>query len=484
MSAMTKAKYGVAVLGIILLLAAVFVLMPLRKALADTVTGDCTCIRVWGIPIICLPCLDVYGCVDDDCDEAVEAIQDDHEEYRDRMLTEDDNDADCDDHPDDHDCDDNEQNLTQQFRDQIVWDEMVYFRQLILPALMKYTEQMSAIGMQQIFIVGQFFDAKHQMETQRLLLELQAQAHKDYHPSEDFCWFGTNVRSLANSEETARVNSMVLNANHMSRQLGKEESASAASEQADKASRWQRFTSTYCDPQDAGWYATEPNSGLRLACGTGGGDTARINLDVDYTRAIEEPRTLDVRFTDTTTTNTERDLIALSENIFGHQVLTRNINEDYLRQEPYQHLYLGLRAVAAKRNVAQNSFDAIIGMKSKGSSDTNGIPASQTREYLGAVLSELGMPDDEIYEIIGTEPSYYAQLEILAKKIYQNPDFYANLYDQPANVARKSVALKAIELMLDRAIYESQVRREMATSVLLSTKLQQKFKSATLRSSQ
>ncbi len=69
-------------------------------------------------------------------------------------------------------------------------------------------------------------------------------------------------------------------------------------------------------------------------------------------------------------------------------------------------------------------------------------------------------------------------MEILAKKIYQNPDFFAGLYDSPANVERKSVALKAIKLMLDRAIYESQIRQEMAYSVLLSSRLHSKFKKA------
>ena len=77
----------------------------------------------------------------------------------------------------------------------------------------------------------------------------------------------------------------------------------------------------------------------------------------------------------------------------------------------------------------------------------------------------------EAREYLGEQPSYYAQLEVLAKKIYQNPDFFAGLYDSPANVARKGVAMKAIELMLDRAIYESQIRQEMLTSVLFSAKL-------------
>ncbi len=105
--------------------------------------------------------------------------------------------------------------------------------------------------------------------------------------------------------------------------------------------------------------------------------------------------------------------------------------------------------------------------------------------YLGAILVELGIPEEEIAEYLGDPanepeayPSYYAQLELLAKKIYQNPDFYANLYDKPANVARKSVALKAIDLMLDRAIYESQLRQEMSMSVLLSSRLRKQFKDA------
>src|SRR5690606_22986449 len=87
-----------------------------------------------------------------------------------------------------------------------------------------------------------------------------------------------------------------------------------------------------------------------------------------------------------------------------------------------------------------------------------------------------GTNEDEIFELIGEQPSYYAQLEILTKKIYQNPDFYANLYDKPANVERKSTALKAIDLMLDRAMYESQLRREMVLSVLLSSRLRKYFR--------
>ena len=137
---------------------------------------------------------------------------------------------------------------------------------------------------------------------------------------------------------------------------------------------------------------------------------------------------------------------------------------------------MALRSVAAKRSVAENSYNAIVGMKSAGTSDAKNDGGPNTGEFLGSVLKELGVPDNEIYVLIGEQPSYYAQLEILAKKIYQNPDFYSNLYDKPANVKRKSVALKAIELMLDRAIFESQLRQEMAMSVLLSSRLRPNFR--------
>jgi hypothetical protein len=346
-----------------------------------------------------------------------------------------------------------------------------FFGDLFAPAIMRMSTLMSAMGMQQMFIVGSMMDAKHQLETQRLFEELQVQANRDYHPSEDFCWFGTNTRSLAASEQSGRYNMMAMHARQFTRDLGKE--GSVSSENKDRAARWERFAENYCDPQDNNWRPDSPGSGLRLACGAGGGNTKRINLDVNYTRAIEEPRTIDVRFSETGATPRpgEEDVMALGDNLYGHKPLSRNIDEEYLRQQPYQHLYLALRSVAAKRSVAQSSYNAIVGMKSSGGGSLNSVEQSRTRDYLAAILTELGVPPDEAFEILGEEPSYYAQLEILAKKIYQNTDFYANLYDKPANVARKSVALKAIELMLDRAIFESELRQEMATSVLLSSSL-------------
>lgn len=347
-----------------------------------------------------------------------------------------------------------------------------FFRAYFLPEAMEMTEQMSAVAHQQALTVGAILDSDIQLETQRKFQELEFEAYRDYQPSRDFCAFGTNVRSIAHSEQRGKLSSVGLAARQLARHLGSASTvttgvAGAAKSDDDREARWEQFRDHYCDPRDNNY--TGQATGLVLACGAGGD---RTNRDIDFTRVIEHERTLDVNFTDGSgtgnPTNDEEDILALSSNLYGHNMLTRRVDEDYLSKPGSKELYVLLRSAAAKRSVAENSYNAIVGLKSSGTANVG-----NTRDYLGAVIKELGVTNnDDIYRIIGTNPSYYAQLEILARKLYQNTDFYTNLYSTPANIERKSVALKAIELMLDRAIYESELRQEMATSVLLTSRLQ------------
>lgn len=373
-----------------------------------------------------------------------------------------------------------------QFTQHRTWLVDTFFTEQVLPALMLFTEQMSAVAMQQTMAIGTFLDAKHQLETQRLLQELQVQAHKDYQPSEDFCWFGTGVRSLAASEQKGRTNSYMLARRQTARQLGEQNMGGASNGGNDKYARWLQFLGLFCDPQDSNWVSTNPtDSGLESLC-TPAPSPEYTNADIDYTRFIDVPKTLTLDDFGTGfnltaglgVTQEERSVFALQNNLYGHDIIHRMTDENLLSQPDYQSWYMALRSVAAKRSVAENSFNAIVGMKSEGTPVYNSSVGAQTYNYLGAIMVELGIPAADVRQTLGSRPSYYAQLEIMAKKIYQNPDFYANLYDKPANVKRKSVALKAIELMVDRAIYESQIRQEMVTSVLLSARLREPFKAA------
>lgn len=373
--------------------------------------------------------------------------------------------------------------MQQTFRAYHRWLVERFFNREVLPALRNFSQYMVSNAMHQAQIVGMMLDAQQQLETQRLLRQLQNEAHRDYFPSEDFCTFGTNVRSMAATEALSRFHVSALNARQMARHLGQNETAGAFSQSGDKTARWTLFTTRYCDPESNGF--SGGSTGLRLACGNGPADPTRINNDIDYSRFIDGQRTLELDFAEADPpadqTPDAEDVLAIGSNLYGHDVLTRNIDADYLKNEAFQGLYLALRSVAARRNVAENSFNAIVGLKAAGSSNledkdydsAGGQP--NTYQFLWAIMNELGVPDEELAEYIGERPSYYAQLEVMAKKLYQNTDFFADLYDKPANVKRKAVALKAIELMLDRAIYESELRQEMVSSVLLSTQLNKDF---------
>ncbi len=396
------------------------------------------------------------------------------------------------------------------------WLVEVMFEGQFVEATANMITQMSSVAVYYTGIIGAFFDAQIQMDTQRLFRKLQFEAHKDYRPSEDFCWFGTNVRSLAASEAIGNFNALALSKLSLDRQLGVFGTSSAAGADNDYKARWNQFVKTYCDGGDNN--RSSSSTGLELACdhdGRGGSNDVgasnnnRLNRDIDYIRLVEEPRTLDVDFTNDTLDSEnivivddyfepgdEEDIIAMSKNLYGHNVLSRDISGVLMKSDNAKKLYLSLRSVVAKRGVAQASFNAIVAMKSAGTTDKDPLDViiyaadprdttpsirllKQTRRYMAAIMREL-LPSSEvsgvetganIFDLIGYNPSYYSQLEILAKRIYQNPDFYANLYDTPANVSRKKVAMKAIELMIDRAIYESQLRREMNISVLLASKL-------------
>ena len=388
------------------------------------------------------------------------------------------------------------------------WIVDVFFEELWVKGLAEMTHYLSAFGMYQVYVVGTFFDAKAQLETRRLFYTLQAEAHRDYYPSEDFCWFGTNARSLVASEQSSLVNHLALTQKSLKRRLGNQWLAASSTSRDDKDARWRQFVNTYCDPKDNDWSSI--GTGLDLACdrdglggsaATGALNSERMNRDVDFTRLIDEPRTLDVNFTDLgvvpppappALTDDGEDVLAMATNLYGHKSLGRELSRQVLVTETGQKLYYSLRSVAAKRGITENTFNTIVSMKSSGTNGPSTPPGTvpEVGRFMAALIRDLALPvtnppataaalaDHEQYilDILGENPSYYAQLEFLAKKIYQTPEFFANLYDTPANVERKSVAMKAVELMLDRALLESELRQEMLLSVLLTNELRQEFK--------
>lgn len=334
----------------------------------------------------------------------------------------------------------------------------------ILPSMMFMTEQLTVVALQQVQAIGMFFDAKEQLEAQLLIQQLQARALKDYYPSAGICEFGTVVRSLAASERQSEFNMRAFSSYMLQRQRGTGDINASEGSREDREARLEQYTQRYCDPR-------EQNSGLGQLC-QGGGTQERRNKDIDYTRIVDEPETMRVDYTDNQApTADEEDLFTLTSNLFSHEVGTR-VPKEYLgapssagERNPMQDDILEEQAFVAKRTVAQNALNAIVGLKSEGSSKYTDDGGS--RKYMVELVRQLGLSEEEVRAMLGDNPSYYAQMGVLTKKIFQTPQFYIDLYDKPANVARKRVSLKAIELMQDRDIFRSQLRTEAAVSVLL-----------------
>ncbi len=330
----------------------------------------------------------------------------------------------------------------------------------VLPSMMLMTKQLTSTALQQTQIIGTLFDAKHQLESQRLLQELQAGAHKDYHPSTGMCRFGTNTRSLVASERHANVTQIALATRGTQRRLMTAGAIGTGGGRDDSRSRLKQFRTTYCNPADFGF-------SLDLLCE--GADKERYNKDVNYTHALEDKGTLKLLFTDNATSPDEEDILALGANLYGNRLLPI-IADQFIADAEGNFIdsgagvYMDTRALAAKRSVAYNSFAAISGLRSEGRDSV--LP------YMTELLEEMGMTSLAINTLLGVAPSYNAQMEVLTKKLYQTPNFYSNLYDKPVNIDRKDVAMHAIGLMQKRDIYRSQLRSEANMSVWLETEVE------------
>lgn len=353
------------------------------------------------------------------------------------------------------------QHITDEFIQHREWLIKVVWEAHVLPAMMKMTEQITVAAIQQVEVIGTFFDAKHQLETQRLLQEMQAQAHKDYQPSEGMCQFGTTTRSLAASGRNADIAQISLAARSAQRQLLSGDGISSGSKRDDIRSRLVQFRNTYCNPKDAG-------NGFELLCESS--DVKRYNKDVNFTHTVDSAHTLKIDFVDSNVTEDEEDILAISANLYGHKIMPR-IGEDYMSDQDGNIIdsgafaYMRTRAQAAKRSVAQAAFAAQVGMKAQGEKEV--LP------YMEAILKEMGIGQNEISEMLGDRPSYYAQMEVLTNKLYQNPTFYSDLYDKPANIDRKNVSMMAFDLMQRRDMYRSRIRSEAMMAVWLETALRE-----------
>lgn len=348
--------------------------------------------------------------------------------------------------------------ITRLFKSNQVWIMEWFFREHFAPALQLMTEQLITSAYMQMNALGAMLDAKFQMESQRLLQQRTADAHKSYQPSTEMCVVGTAVRGLAAAHRNAEVDALVLSERALDRELGNLKSVAATGPGPDYRDRLSDVIKIYCNKNDN-------YESLQYIC-PNDNDARRINNDINYSAMIGGKMTLPIDLKDTAQEDAEVDLFALAANLYNNRALQR-IGPTEIRTSKGQETLMHTRALAAKRNMAYNSFGAIIAMKTQSPPEFE-----ENAKFIKAIFKQMDIDsadEDDIEKLVGKRPSYYAMLQTLSQTIYRDPRFFTNLYDKPANVARKDVSMQAINLMLDRESYRSELRMEALLSGLLET---------------
>ena len=319
----------------------------------------------------------------------------------------------------------------------------------------KITDQLQ----QQSLIRSALMNAQENLNTLQSAKAKQAASLINARGSNQVCRMATLSRSLAKADLASAGQQRAISDVFLNRDLGKEGSlhvdSSGVNLTSGMVARLELFKTQYCDKK-------AENTSLNSFCDVNI-DTA-LNRDIDFTRTVDVPLTVDADFLDSeTATGDEPALIAFGENIFpslpiGHK---NNVNETGNKDN-----YMKSRSLLAARNVARNSYAAVVAEKTK----TEGGVAP----HAIALLKTMMFDPDEAVKLIGEKPSYFAQMEMLTKTIFQTPAFVKNLMENPANVKRTRVAIRAIDLQQNADLLESMYRREMLLATYLEQKIQEK----------
>ena len=297
--------------------------------------------------------------------------------------------------------------------------------------------------------LGSFFDAQNNSMSLMALQKASATSAKNALLSEQLCRYGSLAQGLPASDALNQANKLSLN-----QILLGEESARLNSVNAGHNANQRyidKFKKTNCDKRDA-------NEAVN--CKSTSKDT-RYNMDVDYTSAIDAPLTLDINFADGTSQAQEEDVLSLAENLFpARPIRSTPESSGYIQNNA------DYRSLQAIRTVAKNSFISQVSEKSQGTAASAG--------FINKLMLALGVSEGESKYIMGENPSYYAQMEVLTKKLFQDPAFYVNLVDTPANVERQQAAIRALKLQQQNDFAQVVKRREMLLSVLLEMKLRER----------
>tara|TARA_R110002124_G_scaffold149220_1_gene315198 strand:- start:366363 stop:367601 length:1239 start_codon:yes stop_codon:yes gene_type:complete len=361
-----------------------------------------------------------------------------------------------------------------------------WWESMVLPQLRSYTSQMTTLIINYPLAIGAFFDAQSQQDSITRMQVLSAKTTRDHMPAVSMCEFATLSKSLV-ATKIAKDNMVkAMSLQNLKRVTLDKSLAGSKSVNEDAQSRFEQFKAKYCfsTPQ------ASDHAGLLEGICTATAGTRKNNIDINFTQLLGAPKTISATLYPANYGSNEsrsqfEDIVALSRNLYG-DTPTEAITENNVKKttEGLSRLQLiKKRTLQAKRNVAQHSFANYVGLKAPtDKADDSSLSITPHMQNLLLALGLDGSAGNEFSDyfaqtggptsLSNTSPSYWAQMEVLTKTLYQNPRFFVNLYDNPANVKRQQAAMKAIDLMQERDIHETALRSETLLSLWLDSALE------------
>ncbi len=341
------------------------------------------------------------------------------------------------------------------FQNKFVMDEY-YNNTYKKKGLQSQADQFRDIVLNSGLLIGVFIDGTAMNYSLNKMNAANSRTLRDYNVSEEICKFGTLSRSLAASDIKMGANQAALSAINMSRIMGSIGGIAETGTGDDIRNRRNYVATNTCNPSDN----NNSMSAICLPANDPGLKPKNYDADMDYTAAVESKPSLNVDFTSGTRTEEGDAIIALSYNLYGHKLWMKAVEKEEAQREMALETNSKSYLVAARHNAAANSFAAIVAMKASGSGGSDA--------YMLRALQNLGLSSVDATSFAGAgHASYFAQMEMLTKKLYQTPSFYANLMNSPANVRRVTAAMEAVDLAQTRDLYNSTIRSEALMAILL-----------------
>jgi len=343
--------------------------------------------------------------------------------------------------------------------------------------------------------IGAFFDAQSLQDSILRMQTLAAETARNQTPSVSMCQYATLSKSLSASEVAQKETTRAISVLNLKRNTLNNKLQSSRSSNDDAEARLAQFKSKYCigisdSAEFSGVLGTlctapappaDPNTIPPL-------NARKRNKDINFVQTLGLPKTIPAAlypgpYGPTESLSQFEDIIALSKNLYGSTAMNSATKEELTPKtgKTSQYNMLKRRALQAKRNVAQHSFANYVGLKA--ATDRADGSELSIKPHIEGLLTLMGVDNSannrftDYFAKAGNEltessPSYWTQMEVLTKTLYQDPRFYASLYDNPANVKRQQAAMKAIELMQERDIHETSLRTETLLSLWLESELE------------